>query len=61
MFFAGVFGGRRATNSIASSLVKVPRGCSSSIVILPVLSSVSIPEMPPLFVLANCSAPTMSS
>ena len=57
---SGVPAGSGATNGSASSCAKVPRGFESLIVIAPVLSSVTIPEMPPSFVFANSGAPTMS-
>ncbi len=59
-FVSGVLGGTGATNIRPSSLVKVPRGLTRLMTISPVLSLVLIPGMPPFFVSANFSAPTMS-
>ncbi len=55
-----VSAGSGAAKSIASSLLKVLRGSTRWMTMRPVLSSASIPPMPPCFVFANRSAPTMS-
>src|SRR5204863_343833 len=56
---AGVFGGTRAVNGIASSSSSWPFGFVSSIVILPVLSSVLIPEIELALPLWKSAAPTI--
>ena len=48
-----------ATNGSPSSLVKVPRGLTRWMTILPLSSSASIPGIPPCFVFANSSAPSV--
>ena len=56
---SGAFAGTGAANSLASTLAKSPCGVFRLIVILPVASSATIPEMVPPFVWRASSAPTM--
>ena len=57
----GVLGGTGAAKASASTLVKVPRGFSSWIVMAPVLSSVVMPEIVSDLPSAKSLAPTIPS